>query len=206
MINSIAVVGGAAILNRAAGSDLYGLPLPGKPAMWVAVLIGFLAAWMAPLSPELPVWSFWPVSAIPWLNRSPQPAPSPAIITGVTWALSYWFWRLWEHGRWIDLENDPTDPNRLGIAMTLFEQAITAVSFGNDYLALFWRHLPIWPGLVLVWYLGGPQWLAWSGPGVAVVLALCHWFAKRVRPADFHPLAERLHGAVIGALIVGAAS
>jgi len=174
MINSIAVVGGVAVLNRAAGSDLYGLSLPGKPLLYVTPLIVALG---------LLCWP-WPVA--------------------LAWGAAYAFWRVWEHGRWIDLANDPTDPHRDGMDMTWFERAITAVSFGNDYVALFWRHLTIWPGLVLVWSLGGPQWLPWSGPAVALALTISHWAGKRISH-NHHPIAELFHGAIIGALIAGAA-
>lgn len=48
MINSIAVIGGAAILNRVAGSDLYGLNPPGKALLYIAPLVAVLSILCAP--------------------------------------------------------------------------------------------------------------------------------------------------------------
>ena len=185
-----------AILNRAAGNDLFGFCKRGKPAVYVMPLIGLIAyAWVGRQAPI----AAWPFMAWAWLG---------AVSTyqlSIAWAVSYLEWRVWPHGRWLDLEDDPTDPNRIGIAMDWFERAITAVSFGSDLLALFFRHLTAWPGFVLIWLAGGPGWLLYTGPPFAAALALSHYLARAISRQNFHFIAELFHGALWGALIFASA-
>lgn len=180
-----------AFINRAAGSDIYRLDPPGKPALYAAAATGLLV-WLLTAAP-LAVPSWYPEALAPYRMV-------------IAWAVAYLFWRVWEHGRWIDLANDPTDPNRQGVAMTLFERVVTTLSCGHDGLALFWRHLTVWPGLVLVWASGGPDWLLCSGPPFAAALVLSHYAGRAMTPMYFHVLAELFHGAFWGALIIAVAS
>lgn len=164
------------ILNRMAGSDLLGFTvdgrkLPGHPAIYVAPLIGLLAL------------CFW----------------SPLI--AACWVVTYLVWRLRPQGRWICLDHTPDDDNRPGIAMTWDERIITLWSFGNNYIALFWRHLFIWPGLILIAWLGEVDWLAWAGPVVALGFVACHWIARQIDTVNFHAWSEVLQGLTLGLLI-----
>ena len=177
-----------AIVNRAAGSDIYGLKPPGKPALYAAVFTGFLV-WLLTLPPGAP----------PWVAATLAP-----YTMAVAWPLAFLDWRVWAHGRWIDLQNDPADPHREGIDRDWFERYCERWSFGLDLIALFWRHLTAWPGLILVWVLGGPIWLLYVGPPFAAALALSHYLAWRINRWNFHWIAEMMHGALWGALIAGA--
>lgn len=145
--------------------------LPGRAIYWVTPLIGVIA-W---------IWVDWQLA--------------------LAFTASYAVWRSCPHGRWIDLDNDASDPNRQGTAPTAFERIIIALSDGFDVVALFWRHLTIWPGLALVWLCGGSGWMALSGPIVAGTMAFSHVVAKRCFPENHHPCAEFMHGAIFGTLI-----
>jgi len=171
----LATVIALAVLNRAAGNHLFGFCTRGKPAVYVAPLVGLIA------------WCW-----LPWLQAA-------------AWAAAFLFWRVWEHGRWIDLKNDPADLNRIGVERTRFERYCECWAFGSDLVALFWRHLTIWPVIILVWLTGGPFWLVFAGPPLAVALAASHWLAKRLFPNNFHWFAEGLHGALIGIVLMGSA-
>lgn len=162
-----------AFLNRAAGNRLFGFCKRGKPAVYVAPIIG-LFAW------------YWN----PWQQA-------------LAWAGTYLEWRIWKHGRWIDLKNDPSDLNRIGIKRDWFERYCEYGSFGLDVIALFWRHMTILPGFIAVWLTGGSSWLLWIGIPTAALLAGCHALAKRLFPSDFHWFAEGLHGALFAAILVG---
>lgn len=188
-VASCLVVVCMAIFNRAAGSDIYGLNPPGKPALYAAGATGLLI-WLLTVPPGAPPWL--PTLLVPYTMA-------------IAWPLAYLEWRVWAHGRWIDLEDDPTDPHREGIERTTFERLVDSLSFGHDGLALFWRHLTAWPGLVLVWLVGGPSWLLYIGPPFAAALALSHYLARAINRWNFHFIAELSHGALWGALIIAVA-
>jgi len=196
----------AAILNRAAGSDLYGLSLLGKPLLYVAPLIGVLGYLWSPAEGALPAGSLWPVQAIFSAFGMPQPAPLPAALaTGILWALAFFWWRLWPWGRWLYMDRQPIGYGRVDPPDWL-ERAIESISLGKARLAMFWRMQfgVLLPAIIfatthevekiIVWLcFGGCLWLAYE----------LGWLVSEQRPI---PIAEYISGALWGALIVGAAT
>jgi|GEM_PF-955735 len=200
-----------AALNRAAGSDLFGLKpalhLPFKPLVWVAPLIGLLsAAWVPLQQAALSPYVMLPLSWLPEPLGEPVAqwllAVSPHRLV-VAWAVAFFVWRLDAVGRWIDWDMLPDDYNRVGIKPSLYERIIIKLSFGSDRLAMFIRHLMVVPGLWLVHMAGGPEWLWFGSPLVAAAFTLAQAAAFGLRyPKDFHWLGEMLIGVVWAMLLV----
>lgn len=92
---------------------------------------------------------------------------------------------------------------RDGIDPDPLEQAIMALSFGSDHLAMFWRHMLVLPGLVLVAWVDGSLLYAASAPVFAALVVAFYELAWRVLPKSPIILAEILTGALWGGLIVG---
>lgn len=118
--------------------------------------------------------------------------------------LAFLAWGILEWGRWFDLGRLPDGWAREGIEMTVFEKAVTKVSFGSDHVAMLWRHLVGVPGLYL---LVGPMALVFPFAVVAVY-ELNHQLLDRKVYDDnsgIH-LAELLTGVIWAAyILLGAA-
>jgi hypothetical protein len=97
-------------------------------------------------------------------------------------------------GRWFDLGRMPDGYAREGIEPDPLEKIIMKLSFGNDYIAMLWRHAM---GIPLLWFLLGPIALAY--PFVVVV---CYELGFRLGGDRAITLAEALVGFVWGAMIV----
>lgn len=163
------------MLNRAAGSDIYGLNLPGKPLIYVAPLVACIAT----------IW-------LPWQ-------------TAVAFGVSYYWWRLWPWGRWIYMDRQQIgygrteQPNLFekAIESISFGKARVAMLWRMQFgilpllaLSLFCQsfnkqcQMPI--HVVLF----------------AFTLWLSYEMAWRVKPANPIPLAEYAAGALWGFMII----
>ena len=165
-----------AALNRARGDDRW-MPawLPGRALWYVAPAIG-LVAFVA----------------------------TGAAFTAVAAALAYLFWALWAWGRWFDLHRHPDGYNRDGEQPSIIERAIGALSSGSDHVALFWRHLLILPGLILVFWGASLLWPLALAIAFAAAAVAIHEAAWRWVPAYPIPVAEVATGALWGLLILSA--
>jgi hypothetical protein len=111
---------------------------------------------------------------------------------GITLGAAFFIWRVFEWGRWFDLNTMPelTRPKKP------LEIAIEHISFGSDYIAMFWRMtLPV-PLIALV-----SPYLALLFPFVA---RECYIWALGIRPNNHVPIAERLCGLLWFTLILTA--
>lgn len=119
------------------------------------------------------------------------------------WAIAYLLWGVPAWGRWFDLNRLPDGWARAGEEMTLFERWITELSAGNDHLAMFFRHLLVFPGLLLVSF-GLWSWVPvlLAIPFAALALG-CYELGWRLAPKQPIRTAELLTGALWGALIGG---
>lgn len=116
------------------------------------------------------------------------------------WCATYAFWRSLAHGRWFDLHRLPDGYGRHG-PPTIYERAVELFSFESDHIALFIRHLLVFPGLLVIyWFTEEPIYLIAAVPfAFATVCAyeLGHRYSSK-------PIliGELLSGAFFGILIV----
>ena len=167
-----------AVLNRAAGSNLYHLKdkwsLSGKAVLWTLPFF-FAVSYL---------WLGWQIA--------------------LAWTLSCWFWRTPAWGYWIDLGSMPDDFNREDEEPAWYEAIINRISFNNDYLALFWRHMFVLPGLLLVSYVNADWFYVLLSPLIAVAFLGCYALAKKTLYPKYNYiwLAELLCGVIWGNLIL----
>lgn len=200
-----------AVLNRAAGTDLFWwrqrLHIPLRGLVCVVPLFGLAAyAWIGPQDAALSLWLALALSWLPdtWLEPTLSVLASLSVYRlPTTYSWAYWFWRVWAWGRWIDIDMLPHDYNRVGIDPNWYERIIIRLSFGFDALAMFWRHLfGFLPGFGLL-LLAGASFPVWTPLAMALALALGNVVAKGILlPREFHWLAELLHGAAWAELII----
>ncbi|CTQ45780.1 hypothetical protein [Roseibium aggregatum] len=97
-------------------------PLPGRALYWVSPVLGLIAG------------LFWG-----W---------QLGVIVGV----GFWLWRMTGWGLWFDLHRDDEEQKNDKRHDDLFVKAINAISFGSDYVALFWRHALFFLPVPLAWF------------------------------------------------------
>lgn len=77
------------------------------------------------------------------------------------------------------------------------------LSGGDDARGLFWRHLFVAPGLLIVWAAGGPWWLFSLAPLVAYLFASSYVISKEILwPQQYVWLAELVIGGLWGMMIL----
>lgn len=178
MLLILAVIVLCTIFNRLRGGGwewLSKLHLPGRELYYVTPLIG-LTAWI--------VW--------PWQ-------------TAIMWAASYLFWAVWAWGMIFDLNRLPDGYGRTSLVSNdPVERACMACAFGSDYLAMFWRHLMVLPGLVLIGWWTGHWWIPALAPAFAALVVLAYDIGWRTTPDSPIRTAELLTGALWGCLLLAA--
>lgn len=139
-------------------------------------------------------------------------------LVGLAVGLGYYVWSVLPWGHWIDVDQDDYDVDR---KRSSYERVIDRISFGSDVVALFWRHLAVFPAMVatpVAYFIShdGKRWADvtadWSDLlllstgmtlGWAVLASLCYAVAKRISPEAGRNvgLAERMVGVLWGMTI-----